>query len=355
MVFDPENLSDVAAALAQTFQGALYHQMNREAATLARLEGEVGKGKNCSWDTEFTGTTGTADAVAEGSDVPDTEYGTDIPVPATLAWSEYRTSFALTEVELIAAQESKGTPEELVNILGDRILLRSQLLAQKINQDLYSGTGTSGGGHPNIVGFHGGALAASGTYANINPATYTEWVSTVLANGGVPRALTLDLLAQAEEQLFRTCGRSPLKLLTSTGVRRKYAGLFQEIQRVVTGGPAPVRYDPVPGENEYFYQGAQVCRDRDAPSGKIIMLGMEPKVRFMPPLGRDKNTVEAQIRALAGGTGGPDARITGSMVPFQITPLAKTGTSVKFMLTARPQLVTFRRNAYVVISDISES
>lgn len=356
MAFDPENSGDVAAALAQTFAPQLFHQMNREAATLAHLKGEVGGGKNCAWDVEFTGTTGlTESSRAEGADVADADYGTDIPVPATLDWAEYGEPFALTETEIIEAATSSGTPEALVDIIGDRVLLRGAKLAAAVNADVFSGDGTDSSGNKNIVGFYGGACDDSGLYATINRATYDEWKSTVLANGSVARALTLDLLAQAEEQLFKKCGRAPICLCTSAGVRRKYQGLFQEVQRVVTPGTPPPQWDPVPNENEYFYQGAPVRRDRQAPAGKLLMMAMEPKIRFLPPMGQDKNTVETRIRQMMGTTGGPDGRMTASAMPFQITPLAKTGTSVKFLLTVRPQLVVPRPNAFVVIEDISES
>jgi hypothetical protein len=349
-----ENLAAVAGALAQTFAEPLYHQMNREATMLARMEAKPGRGKNCAWDVEFSGS-GTADSVAEGSDVAEGEFTTDVPVPATLSWALYRAAFKLSETEVKAAASSIGTPEALVDILGDRLLLKGQQLASKINVDAFLGDGTDGSGNNTLVGFYGGALDDAGTYANINRATYTEWKSTVLANGAVPRALTIDLLNQAEEQLFQKCGRSPLWLMGSSGVRRKYSGLFEEVRRLSTDGRGPLRYEA--GATELFYQGAPVLRDKDAPSGKLIMAAAEPVIEFLPALGADREGIMKRMQMLSGGNGGgtPGTRATATSIPFEIIPLAKTGNSIKFALSVEICMKITRPNAFVVIEDISEA
>lgn len=349
-----ENLAAIANALSQTFADPLYHQMNREAATLSRLEARPGRGKNCAWDVEFSGS-GSADTVAEGSDVAEGEFTTDVPVPATLSWGLYRAAFKLSETEVKAAASSIGTPEALVDIVGDRVLLKGASLASKINQDLFAGDGTDGSGNPNVVGFYGGALGNSGSYAGIDRTTYTEWKATVLANGAVPRALTMDLLAQAEEQLFQKCGRSPLWILTSSGVRRKYSNLFEEVRRVATDGRGALQYNA--GASDLFYQGAPILRDKDATAGKLIMAAAEPMIEFLPPLGSNPEQIMKRMQQLSGtnGQGLPGARATGTSIPFEIVPLAKTGNSIKFMLSCEIAMKVFRPNAYVVIEDISEA
>jgi hypothetical protein len=352
-----ESYSDIAAALSQTFDRDLYHQFNREATFLSLLEARPATDKTLSWDVEFTGSGTTPGAVAEGSDVAAGEFNTDKPVPASLPTGLYRAAFHMSDSEIKKARISGGSPEALVNILGDRMLTKGAYLASIINQDLFSGTGTSTlgvGGQPNIIGLYGGAIAASGIYANINQATFSEWASTVLANGGVSRPLSVGLLDQAEEQLFLKCGRSPNFIMTTAGVRRKYSGLFEEVRRIVGDGMGNMSRNA--GSKELFYQGEPVRRDKDAPTGKLIMGCAEfMRVEFLPPLDLDEEGVRKKMAMLQGTTGDPGARLTGTSIPFEITPLAKNGNSVKFMLSLELQLKILRRNAFVVINDIDQT
>jgi hypothetical protein len=346
-----EAYADVAAALSQTFEKELYQQFNREATFLSIIPAKPATDKTLSWDVEFTGLAD-AGAVLEGSDVDTSEMATDKAVPATLPTALYRSAIWLTDSEIKKAAISMGSPDALIDILGERILGAGSKLASRINKDLFSGTGTNGAGAPNIIGMLGGAVSASGVYAGIDPATYVEWKSPLIANGGSGRPLTVDLLNQAEEQLFLQCGRSPDFIMTTSAVRRGYSSIFETVRRVVSDGMGGMRMNA--GATELFYQGQPVIRDKDAVAGSLIMgvsdfLGVE----FLPPLGMDKNSVVAKMATLQGTNGTPGARLTGTSIPFEITPLAKNGNSVKFMMTLELQLKVRRRNAFVVISDIA--
>lgn len=345
-----ELYADIAAALSQEFDSDLYHQFNREATFLAQLPSKPADDKTLSFGVEFTAGSD-ADAVAEGSDVAGGEMTTDKPVPGTLSTALYRTAFALSDSEIKKAALSNGSAAALIDILGDRVFTKAARLASKINKDLFAGTGTNGGGFTNIIGLDT-ACAASGSYAGIDPGTYTEWASGVLANGGTPRALTVGLLDQAEELLFQQCGRKPNFIMTTSGVRRSYANLFEQVRRVVSDGMGSMQMNA--GASEYFYAGIPVQRDKDATSGRLYMGVSEfMGIEFLPPLGMDKDTVIAKQKMLQGTTGKPGERVTGTSIPFEITPLAKTGNSVKFMLSVELQFKIRRRNAFVVIKDIA--
>ena len=69
---------------------------------------------------EFSGAD--ADAQVEGSDVDDSEFTGDVPVPATLPWAEYRSAFRLTEREIDAAASAVESPTALLDMFGERIL-----------------------------------------------------------------------------------------------------------------------------------------------------------------------------------------------------------------------------------------
>lgn len=348
-----ESYSDIAAALGTKFRPQLFEQFNRSATALSLIRAVVARSKVPSWDVEFTDGPDAA-AFAEGSDVAAGEYGTDQPVPATLGWAKYRAPFMLSDSEIKQAMRGIGSPEELEDILGHRMLGRAGRLASLANRDLFTGDGTDGSGNPTIVGFYGGALAATGTYATIARGTYAEWAGGVLANGGTPRALTIDLMNQAEELIYRACGMPVDFVMGSTGIFRKYKGLFENQRRLVTPGPSSQTFQA--GATNLQFEDALVRRDKDASAGKLIM-GVQDflEVQFLPPLGETRDTVQSKMAQLQGSTGGPNPRITATAIPYEITPLAKTGNNVKFNLSLELQLCVLRCNAFVVIEDISES
>lgn len=345
-----EDYADIAAALGTAHEAELYHQFNRTAETLSLITAKPANNKVPSWDVEFTAGTGPA-AYAEGSDINESELDTDKPENATLGWGLYRTGFKLSQTEIQAARASQGSPEALADILGDRLLTRGARLASLVNTDLFTGDGTDGSGNPTLVGLLGGALDATGLYGGLNRATYSEWAGNVLANGGVPRALTPDLLAQAEELVYRKTNRKFDFLVGSTGVRRKYRGIFETVIRTPSDGGGA--YD-IKG-SDVFYDGQPVRRDKDCPSGTLIM-GIRDflLIRFLPPLGQENDTVMSRMAMLQGSAGRPADRVTATAIPYQITPLSKTGNNVKFMLDLTLQLMVFRCNAFVVIKDIAE-
>lgn len=344
-----EVYSAVAAALGTRFQRELYHQFNRNASTLAQIQARPATNKVPAWDTTFTAGAAPA-AFAEGSDVNTSEFGSDKNVPATLGWGMYRAPFALSDSEVMQAMQGIGSPEALEDLLGERMLTRAAYLASKINQDFYAEDGTDGSGNPTLVGLFGGALAATGVYAGIDRSTYPEHATNVLANGGTPRSLTVDLMNQAEALLYSACGRNHDWIQTSVGVRRKYKGLFETAVQWRTPDS-----QNVPGVVDPQYGNVPVRRDKDAPSGKLIM-GVKDfiEIQFLPGLG-GRDTVMEQMRTLQGNAGNPNAPVTATAIPFFITPLAKTGNSVKFNLWTQLQVCVRRCNAFVVIEDIAET
>jgi hypothetical protein len=346
-----EDYSDVATALGNAHEAKLYHQFNRAAETLSIVSAEPAVNKVPSWDAEFSSATA-ASAYAEGSDIDEAELTTDTLVPATLGWGLYRTGFKLSQTEIQAARASRGSPDELYQILGDRLMTAGARLASLANTDFFTGDGTNGSGNPTIVGLHGGALDATGTYAGILRSTYSEWAGNVLSNGGNARALTPDLLAQAEELIYRATNRKFDFLVGSTGVRRKYRGIFESVIRTdLQGANGPLNL----GASDHFYDGQPVRRDKDAPSGKLVMgIADLMKIRYLLPLGMDADTAMSRMAMLQGSNGKPAERVTATSIPYQITPLAKTGNNVKFMLDLSLQLMVFRPNAFVIIQDIAE-
>jgi hypothetical protein len=331
-----EVLSDISTALSQLFAPKLARQYNREAVLAKSLTVKPGRGKNVAWDAEFSGAT--AATFTEGADVSDGEFTTDLDKPATLSWGLYRAAFKLSGLEIDAAASSMGSPEELLDIVGARIESSMSKLVATINADLF--TGTTG-----IVGLVS-ALAASGTYANLSRATYAEWQSNVLGNSGTARALSFDLLAQAEQNVFDDCGQMPDLIVVDAGAFRKYESLFEPVRRVDAAGS----YNT--GATQLAWRGIPVVRDRNCPSGKLFMLNTgKIEYQYLPSTSA-ADSVPGKVVAGAGSNGDA-AEPTG--IPVKIEPLARLGDAYKFQLVTRGQLCVKRPNACAVIEDISVS
>lgn len=342
-----ETLAAVSAALSQIFAPDFERQMNRLAVTAALVQAERGRGKNAAWDVEFSGAT--AGAVQEGSDVPESEFTTDPAQPAFLNWAHYRQSFKISETEVDAAATSLGTPDVLLDMFQERVLNAHHLLASVINADIFIGTGTNAAGIGNLVGLFGGPLEMTGVYAGIARAQFGEWSGNVLANGGVPRPLTTDLMAQMEQNIFAACGEPPDLWIASAGVLRKYESYFESIRRIVSDGRGPTSYGA--GASNYFYKGAPVIRDRNCTTGHLVAVNTAylrmqylPHVNLGDALGYSERNIE-----------GASGKITtATQIPARIVLLAKTGDNLKGSVKTSIQLALKRPNACGYIADIAE-
>lgn len=342
-----ENLAAVSAALSQIFAPQFERQMNRMAVTLALVQAERGRGKNAAWDVEFSGAE--AQAVDEGSDVEDDEFTTDPPQPAIVNWAHYRQSFKISETEAEAAATSIGTPDVLMDIFGERVTNAHHKLAQVINADIFTGTGRNAKGFGTVVGFLGGPLERSGVYGGIPRSQFLEWNGNVLGNGGVPRPLTTDLMAQLEQQIYDACGEPPDLWIASSGVLRKYEGYFESIRRIVSDGRGPIAYGA--GASNYYYKGAPVLRDRNCPSGYLVALNSAyVRMQYLPHLnlGDALGYSEKNIEGAAGKI------VTATQIPARIVLLAKTGDNLKASVKTSIQLAVKHPNTCGYIADILE-
>ncbi len=348
-----ENLSSISASLSQIFAPQLARQWNRSAVTAALIAAQAdglsaGKGKNVAWDVAFSGNS--ASTVAEGSDVADGELASDTNTAAVLNWSHYRTSFKVSETELDAAASSVGVANALMDLFGERIMNGGEKLARAISTDMLTATGTDTSGNSTVVGLLGGALETSGIYAGLSRSQFTEWKGNVLSNGAVARPLTLDLMYQADAQIFVASMETATHIITSPGVYRKYAGLFESVRRIEGDGRSALSMGS--GAAELFWKGLPVLRDPSCPSGTLIFFNARHvKAKYLPRLASPQDAVMQKMSDLAGGNGEP-LNMTG--IPARIAILAKTGDSVKVSMKTTLAMAVTRPNAMAYISDISE-
>lgn len=364
-----ENLSSINYALSQIFQPDLERQWNRTTYLLGALQATPGSisdgaGKNVAFSAEFTG--GTAQTVAEGSDVPASEFASDIDVPAIFPWCHYRGSFQISETEFDAARSSVGSADALRDLFGSRILSQGALIAQKIENDALNGTGVDASGNPALVGIFGGALSATGVYGGLNPATYPEWASNLVSNGGTLRPLTADLMEQVDSNIF-TASSLPWNLaVTDAGVLRKYSDIFVTNAQ---GGPLIRMNDnakqPSMGLGwaldaqsqpiDAYFKGKPVIRNPLSPANKIALLNTSKiKIKYLPRVLTQADIDFMRRVGLEGSSGGLGP-IQATSIPARISVLAKTGDSIKISLKVTIGMCVTRRNSCGVLSDINEA
>ena len=357
--------TDIAAALSQTFAKKIARQYNRVTMLGAALPSEgamIGNAKNVAWDVVAgigpDGAGQTANAYNEATAVSDSEETTDPIVPAILPWGLYRAAFSVSDQEFDTANVSKAMADAAsFKLFEERFLSACSKLASIENVDFWSGTGaaTTGVyvGAPNIIGLFGGALSASGTYAQLAVSDYPEWASNVLANGGVPRPLTFDLLAQLESEIFNASSEKPDLIVCSTGVWRKYSLLFEPLRRFND----QVNKVYATSVDALEWRGIPVIRDKDAPeaagSGTLTMLNTKHISKVYLPSSDNSVQDVFKVRDEMGQGFNGDMEFTDMSVPFRLIPLARVGDYSNFMVKSTMQLKVTRRNAMGTIADIS--
>lgn len=344
------NLSAVTSALSQQFEPRLARAMNRHSLIASLLTKVPGEGKNLGWDAQFSGAS--VEKFVDGADA--STFDSDVDVPATLSWGLYRSNFQLSGLAQAAANSSQS-PEELLDLVMDKADGSASKLLAGINADIFAGDGTSNA----ILGLSTG-LAASGTYANINRATYSEWAANVDANGGTPRALTKELMDKMERVVAKASGTSPNCIVTTFEVASKFEGLFDSSARyqgpgadlsVLAGLGPDGDVPPVMVRNLMgFYKGIPVFRDKDCTAGTMYFLNLdEVRLRWLPKV-RSVTSVIASPKALKGLQQDAPSGLFGTL-----EALAHTGDSDKFSIVIYPQLQIRKCNAHGKLSDISES
>lgn len=343
-----EVLSNLSGALAQTYGTELVRIWNRAAVLLSMVSVKPGFGKNLAWNAISSGAS--AASFAEGADV--STYAYDPAQAATLSWGQYQSAFQISNLEIQAAASTLagGNPEELRNIVMERMFDSAAKMASVINADLFAGTGSDLSSNPTIIGLDTAGLA-TGTYAGIDKSSVTEWQGNVLSNGGTKRSLTVDLLNNLEQNIFTNSGESPDLIVCSPGVWRKYAGLFESIRRVPTeGGGGVSTYDTM--ASRLAYKGIPIVRDRNATANSLYMLNTNYlELRPLPQVAsKDGVIVTSQMLPSSNG------KMSGmTSLPVFMYPLARTGSAIKFVIEVYLQMAMRRPNAFGILKDIDES
>ena len=342
-----QTLALIASNLATLFEDRIATNINRAVVLSQLLPVKDGTGKNLSWIARFGTATPSGAVIADGADV--TVYNSDTKVPCTLDYGTYHDAFGVTGKARSGAAIS-GNPQELEDLYGEEIEESVTRLASAIGVDLYTGSGAS----DTIMGLTAtnGPLQATGTYANVARATYTQWASNVLSNGGVERPISIPLMRQMRRTIYTASGTKPDLIVCDPVQHEKYGALFGDQRRylqsvnlrgekiVLDGGYQVLEFDGIP-----------VVEDVNCPAGQMLFLNT--RYLAIRPLPHAPDAVNQGAGMIAlHGTEEEQMGEPKDVLTARINPLAITGDAYKFQLICYPQLQSRRCNVHGRLTDL---
>jgi hypothetical protein len=339
----------ISSALATLFEERIVMQINRAVVLANLLPVSPGTGKNIQWIARFGSAVGST--IADGADV--STYNSDSKVPAVLQFGTYHDAFSISG-KARAAAAAAGNPQELVDLFGEEIEESVQRLALKIAQDMYTGTGAA----DNINGLLSAsgaapAIAATGTYASINRATYGQWAATIMANGGVGHALSLSLLREMRRRIYTASGEKPDLIVTDPIQHEAYGNLLGAERRYVQDVYLRGQQIKLDGGYQVLeFDGIPVIEDVNHPTGKVTFLNTRHvHLKQLPSPADGLNGSRGSISL--HGTPEEQYGQMATKLSARVQPLAITGDALKFALFCYPQIQVKRPNTCGVIEDLS--
>ena len=216
-------LADVQAALSLVYRPRLQTQINSVCVPFHLLPVVNGEGKSLNWTAEFTGAAD-AGAVADGVALDSSDADAEIEVPASLPWATYNKVSSVTKLAQAAAR-TNFNPTSLTgggaDLLVTKIFKQTRRLARGFGSDFYQGN--PGAVTPELAGCEL-AIDSSGTFANIDPVTYTEWAATKQTTS--LDGLTLDYLTRFFTAIYEACGDYPEFALVPPNVFNRIRALL---------------------------------------------------------------------------------------------------------------------------------
>ena len=234
-------------------------------AMLNRLQKKVISQQLIKWNTNAQGATATGEATTVEISAFDKDdvVGASLPIGK----NRLRHSFSLQKEDIAEAKAAgKGA---LSDLFGYQIESGMRVIMETLSGRLYTGTGVSS--HGGIVGLQT-AVAATGVYADVDPATYPEW-SAFVNSAGSNRAMTSVLLNAMDVGIRRKGGNFTAIYMTPE-LASKYKELFAanlSIQNQLPAGVADLGYTGL------AYMGRPIVQDIYCPANQVYFVN-EPEV-----------------------------------------------------------------------------
>ena len=223
------SLSDISDALSLVFRPEIQNQINRNVVLLNLLAVDTDGGKSVNWTAKFSGRDNAA-GYAEGADMEDADFDSELRENALLNWATYRKGAKVTGLAQ-AAHATNHNPQSVaefggVDVFADEIKDAAHRLSLGIGVDLYAGDGSSG--NP-LVGLET-AVAATGTYAAIAQSSFAEHASVVQAVTG----LSFAKLRAFHTAIYEANGEPPEFCIMPSTLFDAVGDLFGDERRYLT-------------------------------------------------------------------------------------------------------------------------
>ncbi|HJU22760.1 MAG TPA: hypothetical protein VJ891_09635 [Casimicrobiaceae bacterium] len=227
--------ADLQAAWPQLYR-ELVPLINRKVPTLRVLPIKpTVTGQNIGWDVTFKGQSAAAVNLDGGNFVTATA---DQRVAATLSHGSYSAPIKVTDKAQLLGSVTPVINgfDAFSNLLGQNLSEAINALVKLLGQQLYVGSGTA-----NQMNGLSQAAVATGSYANINQSSFSDWAAYIDSNGGTLRNLALAMIKKAARTIAvanQPYGR-PDVCFTTPALMDSLEALFDAYTRVV--------YDPSSG------------------------------------------------------------------------------------------------------------
>lgn len=346
------SLSAISVAMSILLMDGLTKQFRQDIPLLHLLNIKTGAGKALFWNPKFDARSA-GGAYAEGADMSDSDYDSHTRVQATLAWAAYRAGAKVSG--LAEAVSASGGYAGGASVFQEELEDAIDKVATDLGTDLYGGDPTAA---PTELAGAATAIDSSGTFASIDPTSYTGWAA------GENAIATADLSIQnIREKLFRpvkdATGRRPDFVTLAGDIYDSVAALFDdkaEVREISVGGNTVDIVQSFGGQG-FYVDGVPFIEDRFATastmyawSSRFVEIVQLPAVK--PNV--DAAEVVAAIKQLTGvdvQVADVEARIRsmrenpGALIPF-VEMLSQTGDAYKAQVKVYVQLKWKRRNAF---------
>lgn len=344
------SLTAITAVMNLVYADAMADQIRRDVLLPNIVPVKLGKNSTTTWPVKVAGRTA-GGAYAEGADMSDGDFDSHARLQGSLAWAEYRTGAKISGLA-DALSRANGSMAVDMGLFNDEIKDAIDILATKVATHSYSGSVAAS--PPQIEGLARAVDASSTVYAGIDPATYTDWVST--ENTLALTDLSFDTL---RENLIRpvvdACGMYPRLVLVPGNIFDAVGALFGDQRRftdtVMGVGGEQVNLKLRGGFRAIEVDGVPYVEDRHCTANTAYAIGPDAiEYSQVPAVGADDPMVAiAAVKDLIGVDLTQDqvrAMFAASSARLQpkVEMLAKTGDSVKAMVKLYAQLRVRYRN-----------
>ena len=356
------SLSTISAVMNLVYGPGVTETLRRDSVLLNVIGARPMSNTTATWRVKIGART-TADAKAEGYDVQSSDYSTDTRLQGTLNWAHYEAYASITGTsQRIQAANTARQNSGMGSLIEEELRDAGNELAVKLSTHCYSGSEAAS---PVQLGGLARAVKGSVSYAGIDPATYTTWVSG--ENTGSLSSFTLDNIRTG---LFRpvldATGRRPDIVLVPGALHDKISALIDPAQRVVMPFMAPIGPNGTPtqvnlaslGFTGFMLDGVPFVEDRHCTTNTMYA-GLLDALEFQqtPPdwTSMDPGQIAGMVKEMTGKTVPVDVitqaiQASTSRLTGQINALSKTGDSTKLQIVLDAQLCLKRRNAWAKLT-----